>query len=179
VPAFGSEWYPRLMYISGSPEFQHHVRTYGQQRNFGYKNFVPLFHAERFDAQAWAKLFAESGARYVVPVAEHHDGFAMYDSELTDWCASKMGPHRDIIGELSSAIRREGLHFGVSSHRAEHYFFLTVGAPDFGKIRATLHSTGLLILTSAGLTGLVIQIRPTSTTGWPTRRKSPTNTILS
>ncbi len=127
VAAFGSEWYPRLMYISGSPEFQHHVQTYGQQRNFGYKNFVPIFHAEKFDAQAWAKLFAESGARYVVPVAEHHDGFAMYDSELTDWCASKMGPHRDIIGELSSAIHREGLHFGLSSHRAEHYFFFNGG----------------------------------------------------
>ena len=127
VPAFGSEWYPRLMYISGSSEFQHHVQTYGHQRNFGYKDFVPLFHAEKFDAQAWAKLFAESGARYVVPVAEHHDGFAMYDSELTDWCASKMGPHRDIIGELSSAIRREGLHFGLSSHRAEHYFFFNGG----------------------------------------------------
>ncbi len=127
VPAFGSEWYPRLMYIPGSPEFQHHVQTYGQQRNFGYKNFVPLFHAEKFDAQAWAKLFRESGARYVVPVAEHHDGFAMYDSKLTDWCASKMGPHRDIIGELSSAIRREGLHFGLSSHRAEHYFFFNGG----------------------------------------------------
>jgi hypothetical protein len=52
VPAFGSEWYPRLMYISGSPEFQHHVQTYGQQPNFGYKNFVPLFHAEKFVAQA-------------------------------------------------------------------------------------------------------------------------------
>jgi len=127
VPAFGSEWYPRLMYISGSPEFQHHAQTYGQQRNFGYKDFVPLFHGEKFDAQAWAKLFRESGARYVVPVAEHHDGFAMYDSKLTDWCASKIGPHRDIICELSSAIRREGLHFGLSSHRAEHYFFFNGG----------------------------------------------------
>jgi alpha-L-fucosidase len=127
VPAFGSEWYPRLMYISGSPEFQHHVQTYGQQPNFGYKNFVPLFHGEKFVAQEWAKLFRESGARYVVPVAEHHDGFAMYDSKLTDWCASKMGPHRDIIGELSLAIRREGLHFGLSSHRAEHYFFFNGG----------------------------------------------------
>ena len=127
VPAFGSEWYPRLMYMSGSPEFQHHVQAYGAQRTFGYKDFVPLFRAEKFEAQAWAKVFRESGARYVVPVAEHHDGFAMYDSNLTDWCATKMGPHRDVIGELSTAIRKEGLHFGLSSHRAEHYFFFNGG----------------------------------------------------
>lgn len=127
VPAFGSEWYPRLMYISGSPEFQHHVQTYGPQKTFGYKDLVLLFHAEKFDPRVWAKLFRESGARYVVPVAEHHDGFAMYDSQLTDWCATKVGPHRDIIGELSRAIRREGLHFGLSSHRAEHYFFFNGG----------------------------------------------------
>jgi len=127
VPAFGSEWYPRLMYMSGSPEFQHHVKTYGPQRTFGYKDFVPQFRAEKFDPHVWAKVFRESGARYIIPVAEHHDGFAMYDSKLTDWCATKMGPHRDIIGELSAAIRKEGLHFGLSSHRAEHYFFFNGG----------------------------------------------------
>src|SRR5436853_2108638 len=79
VPAFGNEWYPRNMYQQGSPEFQHHVETYGPQTQFGYKDFIPRFTAERFAADEWARLFKESGARYVVPVAEHHDGFAMYD----------------------------------------------------------------------------------------------------
>jgi alpha-L-fucosidase len=127
VPAFGSEWYPRDMYREGSDEYKHHLATYGPQDKFGYKDFVPMFKAERFDPVAWARLFKEAGAKYVVPVAEHHDGFAMYDSGLSDWTAAKMGPHRDVIGELSKAVRAEGLHFGASSHRVEHNFFLGVG----------------------------------------------------
>jgi alpha-L-fucosidase len=127
VPAFGSEWYPRQMYVQGSKEFAHHVATYGPQSKFGYKDFVPQFKAEKFDPRAWAILFRKSGAKYVIPVAEHHDGFAMYDSDLSDWSAAKMGPHRDVVGELEKAVRAEGLHFGASTHRAEHYFFLNGG----------------------------------------------------
>jgi alpha-L-fucosidase len=127
VPAFGNEWYPRNMYREGSKEFQHHLATYGPQAIFGYKDFVPKFKAENFDPQAWAELFRAAGAKYVIPVAEHHDGFAMYDTGLSDWCAAKMGPHRDVVGELAQAVRAVGLHFGVSTHRAEHYFFLNTG----------------------------------------------------
>ena len=127
VPAFGSEWYPRDMYREGSEEYKHHLATYGPPDKFGYKDFIPLFKAERFDPSVWAKLFNEAGAKYVVPVAEHHDGFAMYDSGLSDWTAAKMGPHRDVIGDLAKAVRAEGLHFGVSSHRVEHNFYLGVG----------------------------------------------------
>ena len=127
VPAFGNEWYPRNMYVEGSPEYKHHLATYGSQDKFGYKDFIPMFKAERFDPAAWAELFKKSGAKYVVPVAEHHDGFAMYDSGLSDWTAAKMGPHRDTTGELGKAVRAAGLHFGVSSHRVEHNFFLGVG----------------------------------------------------
>lgn len=127
VPAFGSEWYPRLMYQQGSPEFNHHIATYGSQDKFGYKNFIPLFKAEKFDPAQWATLFRTAGAKYVVQVAEHHDGFPMYDSGLTDWSAAKMGPKRDLAGELSKAVRAAGLHYGVSSHRAEHYFFYDGG----------------------------------------------------
>lgn len=127
VPAFGNEWYPRNMYRQGSPEFKHEVETHGPQTGFGYKDYLPEFHAEHFDPTAWAALFKESGAKYVIPVAEHHDGFPMYNSGLTDWSAVKMGPHRDVIGELSNAIRAEGLHFGASSHRAEHYWFMNGG----------------------------------------------------
>jgi len=86
-----------------------------------------LFKAEHYDPVAWAELFKKAGAKYVVPVAEHHDGFAMYDSGLSDWTAAKMGPHRDLIGDLAKAVRAEGLHFGVSSHRVEHNFFLGPG----------------------------------------------------
>ncbi len=127
VPAFGNEWYPRNMYIQGSPEFEHHVKTYGPQSQFGYKDFIPLFKAEKFDPAAWADLFSRAGARYVVPVAEHHDGFAMYDCGFTQWSAAKMGPRRDIIGELAAAVRERNMVFGLSTHREEHWWFMNGG----------------------------------------------------
>src|SRR5437762_153988 len=127
VPAYGSEWYPRMMYVEGSPEYRHHIETYGKQDKFGYKDLIPMFKAEHYDPAAWAVLFKKAGAKYVVPVAEHHDGFAMYDSGVSDWTAAKMGPRRDLIGDLGKAVRAAGLHFGVSSHRVEHNFFLGVG----------------------------------------------------
>lgn len=127
VPAFGSEWYPRMMYQEGSAEYKHHLATYGPPSTFGYKDFIPRFKAEHFDPVQWAELFKASGARYVVPVFEHHDGFAMYDSGISDWTAVKMGPHRDMYGELAKALRERGLRLGASSHRMEHDFFLEGG----------------------------------------------------
>ncbi len=127
VPAFGNEWYSRNMYVPGNPAFKHQVDTYGPQSKFGYKDFIPDFRAENFNANAWVDLFEKAGVRYVVPVAEHCDGFAMYDSALTDWDAAKMGPKRDVVGDLAAATRSHGLHFGVSSHRAEHWWWYGVG----------------------------------------------------
>jgi alpha-L-fucosidase len=127
VPAFGNEWYPRNMYQQGSKEFQHHVETYGPHARFGYKDFIPRFKAEKYDPGRWARLFKEAGAKFVVPVAEHHDGFAMYDTALSEWCAAKLGPKRDLIGDLAAAVRKEGLIFGLSSHRAEHWWFFDGG----------------------------------------------------
>ncbi len=127
VPAFGSEWYSRNMYIQGSAEFERHIKTYGPHKNFGYKDFIPLFKAEKFNPAEWAELFSRAGAGYVVPVAEHHDGFQMYASELSDWCAAKMGPKRDVLGELFAECRKRGLVCGASSHRVEHWFFMGHG----------------------------------------------------
>jgi alpha-L-fucosidase len=127
VPAFGNEWYPRNMYLPNEPAFKHHVATYGPQLKFGYKDFIPRFTAAKFDANRWAELFRKAGAKFVVPVAEHHDGFPMYDCSFTDWSAAKMGPKRDVVGELAAAVRKQGLHFGASSHRAEHWWFYEGG----------------------------------------------------
>ena len=127
VPAFGNEWYPRHMYIQGSPEFEHHIKTYGNHKDFGYKDFIPMFTAPKFDPQEWARLFKEAGAKYVVPVAEHHDGFQMYKSDLSRYNAYNMGPKRDVLGELFEAFRDEGLVGGASTHRAEHWFFMGHG----------------------------------------------------
>lgn len=131
VPAFGSEWYARWMYKDtiawGNNYYQHHLKTYGTQDKFGYKDFIPMFKAEKFDASQWVALFKKSGAKYIVPVAEHHDGFAMYNTSLSRWNSLNMGPKRDIIGELAIAARKQGLIFGLSSHRIEHWWFMGEG----------------------------------------------------
>lgn len=127
VPAFGNEWYPRWMYQEGTDTFKHHVDTFGSQETFGYKDFIPMFTAEEYDPKAWAQLFADAGAKFVVPVAEHHDGFQMYDSELSEWNAAQMGPKRDLVGELADAVREKKMVFGLSSHRAEHWWFFDGG----------------------------------------------------
>lgn len=127
VPAFGNEWYPRNMYIKDSQEFKHHLSAYGHHARFGYKDFIPMFKAERFEPQEWACLFADAGAKYVVQVAEHHDGFQMYESALSEWNAAGKGPGRDTVKALKEALEPRGIRFGVSSHRLEHWFFMGHG----------------------------------------------------
>lgn len=127
VPAFDNEWYPRAMYTPCTRAYEYHIQHYGSQKDFGYKDFIPMFKAENFSADEWASLFLKAGAKYVVPVAEHHDGFAMYQTNLNRWNAANMGPCRNVIGELKEAFETNGLVFCASSHRAEHYFFMNMG----------------------------------------------------
>lgn len=127
VPAFGNEWYSRNMYIQGSDEYNHHIKTYGRHKDFGYKDFIPMFRAEKFDSGEWARIFKESGAQYVVPVAEHHDGFQMYKSDISHWNAYEMGPKKDTLGMISESVSKLGMVNGCSSHRIEHWFFMGHG----------------------------------------------------
>jgi alpha-L-fucosidase len=118
VPAQGSEWYPRHMYREKEPTYHHHRSIWGDQSEFGYKDFIPMFKAERWDPNEWVELFTKAGAKFVVPVGEHHDGFAMYDSTHTKFNSVQMGPKRDVVGELAAAVRSAGMRLGVSSHYA-------------------------------------------------------------
>ena len=127
VPAFGNEWYSRNMYNKEDRAFAHHVETYGPHKDFGYKDFIPMFTGKNFSAERWVKTFKDAGARFVVPVLEHHDGFAMYDSAFNRWNAKNMGPCRDVGGELKAECEKQGLRFCASTHRAEHYFFMNLG----------------------------------------------------
>ena len=70
-----------------------------------------MFTAPKFNPKEWVKLFKKAGARYVMPVAEHHDGFQMYDSEISEWNVKNMAMKRDVLGELKEAIQEEGLVF--------------------------------------------------------------------
>ena len=127
VPAKFNEWYSRNMYIKDTDEYHHHIKTYGPHDQFGYQDFIPMLKAEHYNPKVWAELFRKAGAGYVFQVAEHHDGFQMYDSDLSCWNAAQMGPKKDVLQGLKAAVEEEGLAFCVSSHRAEHWFFMSHG----------------------------------------------------
>jgi alpha-L-fucosidase len=125
VPARGPNgtWYPYYMYIEGTPQWEHHISTYGGPEKFGYKDFIPQFTGERFDPDEWAEVFRDSGAQFAGPVGEHHDGFTMWNTRLNDWNAVRMGPRTDVVGRLEKAIRGQGLRFLVALHHAENWWF--------------------------------------------------------
>jgi len=120
VPAYGNEWYPRWMHFEENETYAHHLEKYGHPSEFGYHDFVPMFKAEHFDADEWADLFVKAGARFAGPVAEHHDGFSMWDSDVTPWNAADMGPKRDITGELAKALRERDLKLITTFHHAKN-----------------------------------------------------------
>jgi len=120
VPAFANEWYPRNMHFEGNGVYEHHMEKYGHPSEFGYHDFVPLFKAENFNAKEWAELFAKAGAKFAGPVAEHHDGYAMWDSETTPWNTMDKGPKKDITGELEKAVKGQGMKFITTFHHARN-----------------------------------------------------------
>ncbi len=120
VPAFSSEWYPRYMFFPEHEAFKHHLETYGHPSEFAYHDFVPMFKAEHFDATEWVELFKEAGARFVGPVVEHHDGFSMWDSEVTPWNAADKGPKKDILGEIAEAAKANDLKLITTFHHARN-----------------------------------------------------------
>ena len=132
VPAYGNEQYYYYMHRdSTSSDFlmgghRRHEAIYGPLTKFGYHDFIPMFKAEKFNADEWAQLFQESGARFAGTVAEHHDGFAMWDSKYTPFCAKKMGPKKDIIGLLEKAIKARGMKFFTSLHHEINYTYVKV-----------------------------------------------------
>lgn len=137
VPAFGNEWYPRNMYVGGSNENNHHKAVYGDPSVWPYRNFVDgardqagtwvQFAPKRrsaggnFDPAEWAQLFADAGAKFAGPVAEHHDGFSMWNSAVNEWNSVAKGPRLDLVRLHADAIRARGLKFMVSLHHAYHF----------------------------------------------------------
>jgi alpha-L-fucosidase len=137
VPAFGNEWYPRNMYIGGSAENQHHIATYGDPSAWPYNNFIdgardkagnfvqfaPKLASQggNWDPTAWAQLFKAAGARFAGPVAEHHDGFSMWNSSSNPWNSVGHGPKLDLVAQHAQAIRGQGLKFMASLHHAYHF----------------------------------------------------------
>ncbi len=130
VHAFGSNttWYSNSLYYNAESDArQHFEETFGKLTpDYGYKDLIPMFTAEKFDADEWVDLFKKAGAKFAGPVAEHHDGFAMWDTKYSEWNAAKMGPKRDIVGEFEAAVRKADMKFVTAFHHAENWDFFPV-----------------------------------------------------
>ena len=112
-----AEWYWNQMQDPNNPTYAHHRDTYGE--SFAYDDFIPQFRAEQFDPRSWVELFRDAGAQYHVLTSKHHEGFALWDTKLSDRNSVKMGPKRDLVKELFDASRRytpelhRGLYFSM------------------------------------------------------------------
>jgi alpha-L-fucosidase len=124
VPAYNNEHYYRTMHhstgYSKHGTYQRHVALYGPLKEFGYHDFIPMFKAEHFDPEDWADLFHKAGAKFAGPVAQHHDGFAMWASQVNHWNAGDKGPERDILGELFHSLEERKLKTIATFHHARN-----------------------------------------------------------
>ena len=122
-----AEHVPKMIYEDSKYYYPYVKQRWGATPpDFGYKDIIPEFKAEKWDPDQWAKLFEEVGAKYVVLTAEHHDGWANWDSDLTPWNAADMGPKRDLVGDLGKAVRKRGLKYAPSYHRERHSGFFAL-----------------------------------------------------
>lgn len=147
VPAHMNEWYEKFMYAGGEDNtlkamnnhdslLTWHTEHFGPPDKFGYKDFIAMFKAEKFNADEWAALFKRAGARYVVAAAQHHENFAMWNSQVTPFNAVRMGPKRDVVGQLAAAIRKQGMKLGLANHGIENFEFINPPADLVARMKA-------------------------------------------
>jgi len=115
VPMEG-DWYARKMYEEGSDDYKDHLARYGHPSTNGWKDIIPLWHAENWDPARLMKLYKKAGAKYFVSMGVHHDNFDLWNSKFHWWNAVNTGPHRDVVGEWQREAKKNGLRFGVSEH---------------------------------------------------------------
>ena len=152
VPAMGPNgtWYSHNIYFNRkSEQYKHHLKHYGPLEKFGYKDFIPMFKAEKFNPEEWADLFKKAGAKFSGPVAEHHDGFSMWDSKYTKWNSVKMGPKRDVVGELEQSIKKRKMKFVTAFHHSVNWWFFPVwnkkldcSKPEYSGLYGPIHKKG-------------------------------------
>ncbi|MCI0498618.1 MAG: alpha-L-fucosidase [Planctomycetales bacterium] len=120
VPMTG-DWYARRMYIENHEQNKYHLANYGHPSEFGYKDIIPLWKAEKWDPDRLMSLYKKAGAKYFVSMGVHHDNFSLWNDKFHRWNAVNMGPKRDVVGEWQKAAKKYALRFGVSEHLAASY----------------------------------------------------------
>lgn len=113
------DWMAREMYMEGSHKYKFHREHYGHPSEFGYKDILPLFKAERWQPDSLVARYKRCGAQYFFVLGNHHDNFDLWDSKYQPWNSKNIGPKRDILGEWAAAAKKYGLPLGISFH-ADH-----------------------------------------------------------
>ncbi|ELK02142.1 tissue alpha-L-fucosidase [Pteropus alecto] len=113
VPSWGSEWFWWHWKGQGAPQYQSFMQN-NYPPDFTYADFAPQFTAHFFNPDEWADLFLAAGAKYVVLTAKHHEGFTNWPSPRSwNWNSKDVGPHRDLVGDLGTAIRKRNIRYGL------------------------------------------------------------------
>ncbi len=112
------DWYARNMYDEGSGDYNFHLKHYGPQSQFGFKDVIHEWKAENWDPEKLMALYKKAGAQYFFALANHHDNFDLWDSKYQPWNSVNMGPKKDLIGGWAKAAHDNGMKFGVSVHAA-------------------------------------------------------------
>lgn len=112
------DWYARGMYDEGNLQYKWHVENYGHPSEFGFKDVINTWKAEKWDPEKLMALYKRAGAQYFFTLGNHHDNFDLWDSKYHKWNSVNMGPKQDIVGKWEKAARTQGMYFGVSIHSA-------------------------------------------------------------
>jgi alpha-L-fucosidase len=132
VPRQG-DWYAKRMYQEGGGggAYKYHLEHYGHPSEFGYKDIIPLWKAEKWDPDKLMELYKKTGAKYFVSMGTHHDNFFLWDSKIHKWNAVNMGPKKDVVSLWQQAAKKQGMKFGVSEHLGASYtWFQTAHLSD-------------------------------------------------
>lgn len=126
VPANGNEWYGRWMYTPdreewGKEVYDYHTKTYGREKH--YHDFIPEWKGEQFDVKAWVDIFEGLGAKFIGTIAEHHDGFSLWESKVNPWNSKEMGPGIDIVKAMAMEVKKRNMKFMTTFHHGFHLFF--------------------------------------------------------
>ena len=116
------DWYAKWIYMPRhawgkyTTVYTNHLARFGHPSEYGYKDILPLWKAEKWDPEKLMALYKRAGARYVIGQGMHHDNFDLWDSKYQPWNAVKLGPQRDILGGWRKAAAKEGIRFGIAFH---------------------------------------------------------------
>jgi alpha-L-fucosidase len=145
VPEQG-DWYGRLMYLQGEPDYDYHVKTYGHPSRFGFMEIDNLWRAEAWEPEKLMALYRSAGAKYFMALANHHDNFDAYDSAHHAWNSVNIGPKKDIVGTWAKVARDAGLRFGVSNHSAHawHWWQTAYGYDGEGPLAGVRYDAAVL-----------------------------------